>query len=336
MVLAGFSYPLYVAVIAPSSYEQIMRDNPLMDKRVAAGMSLIEANINWIGDNLQLKALKGAGLTRYMQGLMSKVPGGKPAGRMVGILGVETATEVGQDFFSDLGKSAFQEILLKAHPELNVGEIKSFNKALKDVWENLPDTAGQMFFLTGFGVGVLTYKDVKDPKKAVYNRESLLMTGMDEATITKLVWEADFAERDRMFVEAFGKLTPEQRNNGILYQQQQAAAIKAEVASGGVQSTEEAAAEVPRPRPTLVAVKLADGTRAFNLLDENGTVVRENMTEEVASAEYAAYDEIARDGGAAAPGGGGRQRRGRRAHRQGRAGMGAAIARRSARRQRMC
>jgi hypothetical protein len=288
---SGLGYPLYMAVIAPSSYEQTMFENPMMDKRVASGMALIEGNVNWVGDNLQLRALKGAGLTRYTQGLLA----GFPAGRLPeGWLASESPRRRPRwaRTFLDLGKTAFQEILHKVNPNISVGQIKSIDQAMKDVWENLPDTAGQMFFITAFGVGALTYRDVRDPKKVLYNREVLTATGMDERTITSLLWEPDFAERDRMFAVAFDKLTPEQRNNGILYQQKQAEAIKAKVAAGGAQPTEEAAAEAPRPRPSLVAVTAADGTRRFNLLDENGTVMLENMSEEVAAAEYASYDQI--------------------------------------------
>ena len=297
----GVGYSLYMATVVPSSYEQTMFKNPLMDRKVAVGMAVVEGNVNFIGDNLQLKALKGMGATKYLQGLLGRVPLGRAAGRMAGIWGSETAIEMGQDFFSDLGKSALQEILLKANPDLKVGEIKSFNDAMKDTWESAPEVAGQMFFLSAFGVGALTFRDVRDPKKVIYNRQSLLAAGFDEGTITSLLWETDFDERDVQFEKAFDALTPEQINNGILYRQKQAEAIKAKVSSTGVEATGEPAPATERPRPSLVEVTAADGTRLFNVLDENGNVVREGVSEEIAAAEYAAQDERIEHGGAPAP-----------------------------------
>ena len=278
MTLMALSPLTYMAVVGSQSYEATMRANPNMDKGVAARMAGVEATINFIGDSIQLGRAKS-----FVQGLFKNIPAGRKIARGVWTYGVETATELGQDYFSAVGKRVTQEVMQEMRPDLDVGKMQEWHDMMS--WEQVGETAGQMFFLAGIGVGVLTYRDVMDPQKAVYNDEMLKRAGIPQDKIDAILGEDDFGERDRMLKATLATLTPEQKNNGILYSQTQDAKARAKVATGGTEVAVDGA-EATFVAPQLVAKEMKDGTRTFTLLDQNGSVVREGMTEEVGNAEY--------------------------------------------------
>jgi hypothetical protein len=292
MMLMALSAPAYIAVVGSQSFEQIKLQNPRIDNRTAQGMAAVETVVNWVGDNLQLKGAQTFLATR-LTAAFRKLPASQKIARAAILYGAETATEVGQDYFSDVGKRLLQETILQIHPDLDVGTIKKWDEMMS--WDQVGQTAGQMFFLVGIGVGALTYRDIKDPGRAVYNDDMLRRTGMSQAKIDTLLLEEDFDARDKLLQETLANLTPEERNNGILYSQEQDKKLAAKVSKDDQVAAAEAGDGNPFVPPTLEAYTRADGIRRFNLLDGEGSVVKSDLTEEIANAEYEKAYQQSRD-----------------------------------------
>lgn len=135
-----------------------------------------------------------------------------------------------------------------------------------------PEVFAAVLLPAAVGSGVISYHDLKNPMRSVFNSETLRGLGITEAGIENILGKESLDEMQSAFNVEYTNVTPEDRVRGHDY-------ISATAAAAAVKEAEGSA-------PSFRAVTQADGTKVYQVLDDQGKVVYSNTDSDLAQSAF--------------------------------------------------
>src|SRR4029077_8568009 len=256
--------------IRADEYRSARIANPNMDVADTAFMAGVSAAVQSIPEQMQIEIPLG----RY--GKMLSVerdltrPGfwggvrtyGKRAA--VGLM-EENLMEGSQDAVS-MFYPAIKSQFAPNMPRQDLGEV---------AWQwvtTRPEVFAAVLLPAALGSGVISYHDLKNPMRSVFNSETLRGLRIGGAGIENILGKESFDEMQAAFNVEYTNVTQEDRARGHDYLPATAAAAAVKEAEGSA--------------PSFRAVTQADGTKVYQVLDDQGKVVYSNTDSDLAQSAF--------------------------------------------------